>query len=163
MKPRILILISHFLPGTKIGGPLASNLNIIQNLRSFFDFSIITSSNDNGEKVKYDNIEICKWTVYQNIKIFYLPSGIAKIIELVKQINKTEADIIYINSFFDIQFSILISVLAKFNFFGKKKIIIAPRGEFVEGCLNFKPRRKLIYLKFAKIFNIYNREISIKT
>lgn len=155
MKPQVLILISHFLPGTKIGGPLASNLNIINNLNTYFDFSVITSSNDNGETKVYDNVDICKWNRHKNYNIFYLPMGFRKIYELVKQIKSSKAEILYINSFFDYQFSIIIALLAKFKVLGKRKIIIAPRGEFVDGCLKFKAKRKNIYLYLAKYFKIY--------
>ncbi len=155
MKKQILILISHFLPGNKIGGPLASNINIINSLSNNFNFSIITSCHDIGEEIPYKNEILHTWVKKDNYIIYYLPTGIKKAFRLFNLLKKSKSEIIYLNSFFDLQFSIFVVIIFKLGLIKRRQLIIAPRGEFVEGCMNFKPLRKRAYLKFANFFGLY--------
>jgi len=156
-KPSVLILLPHFLPGYKMGGPLTSILHIISNLSPFFDFKVLTSDRDMGDETPYENIPTNTWTEKDEYEVCYVNSGKSKVREMVKFINNSEADSVYLNSLFDPVFSIAIAVLAKFGVVKAKKIIIAPRGEVFDEALNFKKTKKKFYLAFAKLFKVYSK------
>ena len=60
-KKKILIFIDWFLPGIKAGGPIKSVSALVNHLNSEFDFYIITSNTDFGDKQAYKNLESNAW------------------------------------------------------------------------------------------------------
>jgi len=149
-KNKILILISHFTPGTKMGGPLTSVKNIINNLHDAIDFSIITYDHDLNSSKKYENLELGKWNLLNKYKIFYVSKNIFKFIKVLK---KDDHELIYLNSFFHPFFTILVLLLKKITII-KSNLIIAPRGELFPTSLSFKPVKKSLYIFFFKILNL---------
>jgi glycosyltransferase involved in cell wall biosynthesis len=154
-KKKILIFISHYLPGYKMGGPLNSILNIVKNLSKYFDFYIITSDRDFGEKKQYENIQVNKWLNIGEAKVLYIRNGFKGYKDILTSIKETNFDVIYLNSFFEFKFSIYVALLRYFNFIKIKKLILAVRGEFYEEALAFKKQKKNIYLRLIKFIKIY--------
>lgn len=152
MKKKILIFISHYIPGNKMGGPVQSIKNLVYYLKDEFDISIYTSNRDFGEKEPYQNIEFDKWIEFEGVKVYY-SSKIT--FGEIKKILSCDFDWIYLNSFFSFKFSILPILIKKYFIKTKSQILLAPRGEFNSGALNLKKTKKKIYIKFSKILNIY--------
>jgi glycosyltransferase involved in cell wall biosynthesis len=158
-KKKILILIPHFLPGNKLGGPVASIANLIDNLADVYDFKVLTMDRDLGDSTPYPNIPTNYWIEKDKYQICYIPKNIFLSINLIKQINKTKSDILYLNSFFGFYFSIFIAIFSKLGLIKVKNIIIAPRGEFIENCLEISKLKKRIYMTFAFSLKIYKNYI----
>ena len=154
-KKKVLIFISHYFPGYKIGGPLNSVLNIVNNLSDNFDFYIITSDRDLGDDTPYKNIVLNQWTNVRGSKVLYIRDGVKGFKDILISINATNFDSIYLNSFFEFKFSIYIVFLRYFKLIKVNKLILAPRGEFYKEALGFKKQKKYFYLKLIKLFNIY--------
>mgnify|MGYP006180410141 CR=1 FL=1 len=159
MKKKVVVLLGHYLPGTKIGGPITSIKNIVDSLSKNIEFYIITSDRDFKETLPYPNIVSKKWLAMSNYSIFYVRRNIFSLIQIAKQLKELKADVIYLNPFFDPLFSISIVILSRLNLFGNSKIIVAPRGEMHLEALKFKAVKKKITLSFFKIFNIYKNVI----
>ncbi len=156
-KQVILILLPYYLPGIKMGGPVTSVYNIIQNLNQFFDFKIITFNKDLGEKKPYENILVNTWITTEYAEVYYIEKNGIYLWHLIKAIKNLKYDTLYLNSFFDIVFSIPVVILSYLKILKPKNIILAPRGEFYSEALNFKKDRKIIFLKFANFFKLYNK------
>ena len=154
-KKKVLIFISHYLPGYKMGGPLNSVLNIVNNLSINFDFYIITSDRDLGDETPYKNIVLNQWTNVRGSKVLYIRDGVKGFKDILISINATNFDSIYLNSFFEFKFSIYIVFLRYFKLIKANKLILAPRGEFYKEALGFKKQKKYFYLKLIKFFKIY--------
>jgi len=159
MKIKVVVLLSHYLPGTKIGGPVTSIKNIVDSLSKDIDFYTITYDRDFKETLPYPNIVLEKWIAMSNYSIFYVRRNIFSLIQIAKQLRESKADVIYLNPFFDPIFSISIVILSRLNLFGNSKIIVAPRGEMHLEALKFKAVKKKITLRFFKIFNVYKNVI----
>ncbi|MBA4408497.1 MAG: glycosyltransferase [Odoribacter sp.] len=157
MKKKILILISHYLPGTKIGGPLTSIMNITTNLSDYFDFYILTFDRDLGETIPYPEIVTNNWVKLDNCQVCYIRKNKTSLFQIFKHIRALNPDIIYVNSLFDPIFSISIVLAQKLNLMGDKKLIAAPRGELYNEALNFKKWKKKIFMNAAKICRLYKR------
>lgn len=156
-KPKtILIVISNYLPGFKLGGPVASISNLINNLSDCYNFKILTSDRDFGDKKPYPNINTGTWLKKDNYQILYVKRNLFTLYYLIHFINRTPADILYLNSFFDPLFSILLVISKKIALLKIENLFIAPRGELFKEALAFRKLKKKIYLIFARIFNLYN-------
>jgi len=154
-KLNVLILISHYLPGTKLGGPLTSIVNLTCSLANNFNFFIITSDRDMNEAKPYPNINVGTWLPNNKSLVMYIRRDITCFFHIIKQIKALNPDIIYVNSFLDPFFSIFIVLAQRFNFISQTKIIVAPRGELLEQALEFKQTKKKLFIKLAKILNLY--------
>jgi glycosyltransferase involved in cell wall biosynthesis len=154
-RKRVLILIPNFLPGYKMGGPLSSMVNLIDNLSDNFSFEVLTSDRDLGDSQPYSNISFNMWLDKGNYKVCYLRSGLTKAFNLLKFINQSEAEYLYLNSLFSPLFSVFVLLSYKLGFINSKKIILAPRGETFSKSLSFKSRKKISFLLFAKIISLF--------
>ena len=152
---KILIFSRYFLPGYKAGGPIRSISNFYNNLKDEYSIKIICLPRDYLSKDNYKNIKINNWNYYSSNNFIYCSSTLKQIFFLFKYIKKYNPDIIYLNSFFDFQFSIFPFFLNKFFF--KKKILICTRGEFNSDALKFKKIKKYLFIGFIKFINIYNQ------
>lgn len=154
-KKKILIFIAHYLPGTKMGGPLTSIKNITTSLSAHFDFYILTFDRDLGETMPYPEIITNNWVKLGSCQVCYIPKNKTSLFQIFKQIRELNPDIIYANSLFDPIFSISIILAQKLKLIGDKKLIIAPRGELYNEALNFKKWKKKVFLGAAKICKLY--------
>jgi glycosyltransferase involved in cell wall biosynthesis len=155
-KPVILVLVSHYLPGYKAGGPIRSISNIVEALGDEFDFRILTSDRDIGEKHPFPEIETGHWQPIGNARVLYISTSWRGIWPLIKAIMDTPSDLLYLNSFFGRRFSILPMFLRWLRIFRPKSVLLAPRGEFSTGALKIKNGRKTAYIKLARTLGFYS-------
>lgn len=155
IKTNILIFSGVYLPGVRGGGPIRTISNLVSHLGDEFNFYIITSDRDLGDEQPYSTIELNQWNIQDNASVYYLNEAI-KFTDLRKIINSVQYDVIYLNSFFNLKFTIKIIIMMKLFLIKKKPIIIAPRGELTKNALNIKSFKKKIFLVISRLFNIYN-------
>lgn len=155
MKSKVVIFISHYLPGYKMGGPLNSIIGITENLNQYFSFYIISSDRDMGDLEPFKEIETNTWLNLSNINVKYLKAGVNYYFSVYKDLSKNRYDTIYLNSFFDFKFSIFIVILFRLKFLNCNKIVLAPRGELFPVSLSFGKIKKQIFLLISKFFNLY--------
>ncbi len=60
-RKRILLFTDWYEPGYKAGGPIQSCKNIVSTLKGEYEFFIICSDRDLGDKKPYDNILVNEW------------------------------------------------------------------------------------------------------
>ncbi len=147
MKKKVLIIIGRYLPGYKDGGPVRSIKNLTDNFGDEFDFKILTSDRDNGDKEPYKNIKIHDWNQVGLASVYYVPEGDFSsntILKIAKDV-----DLIYLCGCFT-NYAINTLILKRI---GKIKIpvVVAAMGLF--SPLEFK--RKYIKKKvFVELFNL---------
>lgn len=150
---KILTFVSFFLPGYKAGGPIRTLDNLFCRLSAKgYDFSVVTSDRDLGDKSPYMGCDSGKWHEKKGYSVFYATNGIQGLVHILKCLYKDNSDIVYLNSFFSIKFSIIPLFIMLLR---GKSIILAPRGEFSRGALQIKPLRKKLYISLFKIAGIY--------
>lgn len=155
-KKNILIFAATYVPGVKGGGPIRSIKNIVDHLGDKYNFYIVTSDRDIGDKEPYKNITLNKWIELENSKVFYATDDWYTYKNIKKLMGNTSWDYVYLNSFFGYKFSIKPLLIAKKV---KQKVIIAPRGELDEGALNLKKFKKNTYITLVRLIKIYNQII----
>jgi glycosyltransferase involved in cell wall biosynthesis len=154
-KKKILILTEWFLPGRKAGGPVKSIESLVWAMSAEFDFFILTTDTDLGEKEPYRGIETNKWIrMNDQCSVYYLPKKKLSAKLLAEAINTTPHDFLQLNSFYSKWFSIVPLKLKKASEI-KSNIILAPRGMLSAGALALKPLKKKAFIFYSKLIGLH--------
>lgn len=154
-KPVVLTFVGYYLPGTKSGGILRITVNTIDHLCDEFAFKIVTRDRDLGDEKSYPDIEINRWQRVGNAMVYYLSPKSNSIKGLLRLIESTPHQVLFLNSFFDpLTIKILlIRKLGKINF---KPVIVSPWGEFAWASLRQKYLKKSVFIQAARLFGLYD-------
>jgi glycosyltransferase involved in cell wall biosynthesis len=155
---KILVLQGYYIPAFKAGGPVKTIKNMVDILTDF-QFSIITRDRDIGDLKTFSEIETNKWQKVGNANVLYLSSYQITYTYLYLLIKRTYCDVIYLNSFFDYNFSIKPLIILKLLKVRECPIVLAPRGEFSKGALALKSFKKKLFIKVASILGLHNQII----
>jgi glycosyltransferase involved in cell wall biosynthesis len=155
-KPKILIFVSHYLPGYKSGGPLRTIVNMVDHLSDDLDMLIVTKDRDLGETESYQGVEPNQWQQVGRAKVYYVSPERCTVKNIAAIIKSTPHDVLYLNSFFDFAFSIKPLIARKLGWVSDKPIVLAPRGEFSKGAINLKAYKKSFFIRLVKILGLYN-------
>lgn len=151
---KILVFSNYYLPGYKAGGPIRSVSNVIEIFKNTFDFCLVTFDRDINEKRPYHGVISNHWSYKAGLKIFYASNGYLSLYRLYKLIVAEAPDLIYLNSFWSVSYSLKIVLLHRLGLVNTK-ILLAPRGEFSEGGLKYKKLKKKIALFVFNLINLH--------
>lgn len=155
-RTKILVLVTHYLPGYKAGGPIRTISNLVDHLGDEFDFRILTSDRDATDIKPYPSIEVGTWQSVGKAQVCYLPPQIFKNPFLIcKYIRGTDHNLVYLNSYFATQ-TVIYLLLRFFRLIHQTPLIVAPRGEFSTGAIAIKSLKKQIYITLAKFLRLYD-------
>ena len=150
-KKRILIANRYYLPGYKAGGPIRSLSNLATVLSKKYKVFVVTLNRDLGTS-PYTTVPTNKWVCAENgIEVFYLADSEVTLKRWVQLTDFVAPDFIYLNSFFDLQFSIYLQFLKRCQNI-VAPLILTPRGELKQNALQISKIKKTIYLKVYKWF-----------
>lgn len=155
-KPKILIFTSFYLPGFKGGGPIRSIANLVKELAEDFDFMIVTRDRDLLDVSAYKDVDAGQWQDTGRAKVLYLPPSGIGFFSLRKILIESKYDIVYLNSFFDFDFSIKPVLLCRYFRVTKAPLLIAPRGEFSEGAISLSKAKKQVYIGLSNLLGLYD-------
>ena len=155
-KPIILCLISGFPPGFRDGGPTKSIINFVNLLGEDFEILIVCRDRENEDKKSYPQVKIDEWNLVGKARVFYASKKTRNLFGISKLIKKTNYDILYLNSFFSYNFTIL-PLLARFlKLVNIKPCVVAPRGEFSKNAINIKKFKKKFFIQLVQFFKLYH-------
>lgn len=154
-KKKVLLFIDWFLPGHKAGGPVTSNINMVEYLRNEIDFFIVTRDTDYCEEAPYDSIHSNQWVFYkEGVSIFYFSKEFLTIGNLKKVSFDAQCDLWYINGIYSLYFSILPLFLYRFD--KRIQITVSARGMLSPHALAVKPLKKNILLWVFRALGFYS-------
>lgn len=151
----ILALVESYLPGYKGGGPVRSIANLVEALGDEFDFLIVTSDRDVNQQTPYEGIEPNCWLPVGKAQVMYIPVGPWSLFKFIETLRSVPCDVLYLNSFFSRRYSMLPALLQRLGLLRTSGVILAPRGEFSPGALQFKAWRKRAYIRLSRTVRIY--------
>jgi glycosyltransferase involved in cell wall biosynthesis len=154
-RPRILILVKHYEPAFRLGGPIRSVVNLVAALHKEFEFKIICLNRDFRETRPLDGIEEGVWLTRGSVQVCYLDIGLLRPFKFIKTIRSIDYDMVYLNSFFDPLFSTLPALLMRIRLLGRSPIVMAPRGEFSPGALMLKSFKKRLFMRLQSLLGLY--------
>lgn len=148
---RILIMIDWYEPAYKAGGPIRSCSNFARHMKEGYEIFVFTSDRDLGDTSPMKEIETDKWiSKSDGVQLFYGSPSSLNWKYIKEQISQINPDYIYLNSMYSKYFSVYPLLI---NHFGKMpgSVVLSPRGMLKESALNFKRRKKMIFLR---VFNM---------
>lgn len=154
-RTTILILLAHYLPGYKCGGPIRTIANLVDHLGDEFDFKIITSDRDMLDTDPFRDVNINEWNTVGKAAVFYASPERLSFRKLASLVSETPHDLLYINSFFSDRFSIFPLFARKLGMIPKKPVVLAPRGEFSKSALSLKITKKRAFMLAAKLIGLH--------
>jgi glycosyltransferase involved in cell wall biosynthesis len=151
---KVLIILDHYLPGFKAGGPIRSIANLIGILGEDYEFSILTRDRDIDDKSPFAEAKYRRWRHSGNTRIRYMSPIECSLIGLGNILYHIKYDLIYLNSFFS-RLTIRIMIMRKIGLIRKGPLVLAPRGEFSPGAIAIKALKKRPYIWFCRLIGLY--------
>ena len=152
----ILTLLGTYLPGYKAGGPIRSIENLVAALGKEFHFRIVTLDRDLGEKLPFPGIIASRWVQVGHADVMYLRPGCRGFLCMCALLRSVDRNtILYLNSFYSRRFSMLAVLMRWLKLCRPRCVVLAPRGELSSGAMQFKRRRKLLYIKISRWLGLH--------
>ena len=152
----VLTFVKHYLPGYKSGGPVRSLANLVGWLGEEFRFVVLAWDRDSLDERPYPGIEPGKAYRLGKADVIYLHKAQPHFLDLARVIRRIEPDVLYLNSFFCWQFSLVPLLLRRLRLIPQLPVILAPRGEFSPGALGLKTGRKRAFLAAAATSGLHD-------
>lgn len=147
-KKKILLFSDWFYPGFMAGGPIQSSFNLINHLKDYYDFSVVTRDTDYTDTIPYKGIKSDTWTILPNgMRVYYFSTKNLSNLNMTKLIESEDFDVAYLNSMYSPSFTIRpLFILNRMN----KKVILAPRGMLAPSAIAIKSWKKRPFLLWIK-------------
>lgn len=154
-RPVILVFVDWYLPGYRAGGPIRSVANMVRELGDEYRFRIVTTNTDFGVAQPYKGVASDTWVKGpQGEEVFYFSPANLNRKAMRALIRQTAFDLVYLNSFFSLAFSIWpLWILRK----KQPAILLAPRGMLGAGALKLKAAKKKVFLFASKLLRLHKR------
>lgn len=155
-RPVVLVFLRCYLPGYKSGGPVRTIANLVEALGDELDFRIVTCDRDATDTRPYPQIDAASgWQRIGKAKVLYLAPRQRGLSRIARILRETPHETLYLNSFFDPDFTVKPLLARRFGRAPKSRCVVAPRGEFAQGALALKPARKKAFLALVGAFGLY--------
>ena len=152
-RPRVLVFIDWYVPGYKAGGPVRSLANLVDHLRDRIDFHIVTRVTDYTETAPYPGIAPDRWTTLPGGERVWYASGAGTSRAAWKRIlHEGKWDAIYVNGLYSLWYNILPLWFSRS--LGTRRIV-AVRGMLASGAMRHGALKKLLFLAFARMMDLY--------
>lgn len=159
LRPLVLILVRHYLPSFRHGGPVRSIANLVEACSIDFDIRIICLNRDAGENPLFDRVVSDQWLPVGKAMVKYLPVNLKLPTKIVRETAQLAPDCVYLNSFFDPIFSLLPSLHFWIHRQKRYGLLIAPRGEFGGAALSISSRKKRAFLALFRLVGVYTETV----
>lgn len=149
---KVLVLIGHYLPGFKDGGPVRTWSNVTEALGDEYDFRIVTLDRDKGDERPYDGIRYDEWNAVGKAKVWYTKKFSAALIRRLAR----DVDVVYICGFYDV-YGIAALLLNGLGLVHGKPLVVAPMGNFSQGALAQKSFKKKVFLGVMQTLGLFKK------
>jgi len=152
VKPRVLILIGALWPGHESAGPNLSVKAMCESLGDTFEFLLVARDRPFGGTEPIVGTD--GWCDLGWAKVHYLTVGSRGAEGLARLLRETPHDVLFVNGFFDREFTIPAMLSRRFGKTPRTPVVIAPRGEFSSGALGLNGGRKALYMVIVRVLGL---------
>lgn len=145
-RPRIFCCIGAAWPGNDASGPNRSYASMREALSDRFDFHLLSRDRPFGGTEALDADSTSDRTL--------LAPAWSGAQSLRDAIHTAGPDLIWLNGFFDRDFTIPVLIARKLGRLGDIPVLLSPRGEFAPAALALKAKRKRVWLAVAKTLGL---------
>jgi glycosyltransferase involved in cell wall biosynthesis len=147
-KPTILICIGALWPGNDASGPNTSIMHLARALADEFQIGIVARDRPFGAAVSA--VAGMDWQNRGFARFRYCDVGRLGARGLGEVLRTTPHDVLWLNGFFDREFTIPALVMRRLGKVPVRPTIVSTRGEFAAGALGLKSPQKAAYLAVAR-------------
>jgi glycosyltransferase involved in cell wall biosynthesis len=147
-RPVVLTLLGAYWPGNDASGPNQSFKALATVLRNYFEFRLIARDRPFGASESYEGSG--RWIDLGFTKARYCSVGCRGANELAGILRATRHDILWLNGFFDREFTIPALVQRRAGAVPLTPALLSPRGEFAAGALKLKSAKKTAYIAITR-------------
>jgi glycosyltransferase involved in cell wall biosynthesis len=152
VRPKVIILIGAFWPGHESAGPNLSVKAMCESLSDQIEFFLVARDRPFGADEPM--VATGEWRDLGWAKIHYLTVGSRGAEGLADLLRETPHDLLFVNGFFDREFTIPAMLARRFGKAPNTPIVISPRGEFSSGALGLKNARKGLYMALVRLLGL---------
>jgi glycosyltransferase involved in cell wall biosynthesis len=158
-RPIILALVGFYPPAFLAGGPTRSVPRILARLGDELDFRVLTRDRDLGVPGPLSGVVPDRWVYRDGGRCMYLSRRHRLAAGLASAIGRTRHDVLYVNSVFAVEFSLIPLLLRRAAILPRRGLLIAPRGELDADALAIKRTRKRLYLWIVRLLRLVDDAI----
>lgn len=123
-------------------------------MKDRYQIAVFTTDRDLQSATPYDNVVTGKWTSFaEGVNVFYCPPDRLTWKFILQQIKALNPDYIYLNSMYSRHFTIYPLMMRRLGLI-KQRIILSPRGMLKSSALQFRKRKKLVFLKAMRMMGV---------
>lgn len=151
---KVVIPTDFYVPAFLGGGPIQTLKALIEESPEQFDAWVICANHDLGESTPLVD-RPNEWLPVGRARVRYVQGGLRALLSAFRAVS--DADVVYLNSLFSPQYSVLPLVIRSFGWRRDTEVLIAPRGELYPGALAQKPRKKKVFLRVFRALGLHDK------
>ena len=157
MPKTILLFADWYEPGFKAGGPIRSCVNFVHQMKGAYRIFVFTRDRDLNETKPYPSVMPDSWIDLQdNVKLYYSSPEKLTWKNIRKQLYDIRPDFVYLNSMYSRFFTIYPLLMKALGGIGGK-LILSPRGMLKQSALEFKSKKKNLFLVAFKALGLHRK------
>ncbi|MFG6468706.1 glycosyltransferase family 4 protein [Roseateles sp. BYS87W] len=154
-RVRVLVLTPYFLPAEQGGGSVTAVLQVLQQLRDDFEFTVLARNHDLGQTQAFLPQACRDAEAATGTRIHHLPSGWRGLVALARELREPW-DVVYANSVMAPDLALWPLLLRRLGLATRRAAwLLAPRGELMPGALAQRARLKRSYLGFMQVLGLW--------
>jgi glycosyltransferase involved in cell wall biosynthesis len=149
------VLVPLFPPAKNGGGPIRTLEALVSAAPPDFRVHVLTGDHDLGATVPLD-VPRNTWVSVGESSVYYASSrSLRRRLDGFRALRGCRPAVLYVNGFFNPQFSILSQLLWRFGYWGRAIRLVAPRGEFGAGAFDRRTRKKRAYIALYRLLRLH--------
>lgn len=151
---RIVVFTPFYPPAFMGGGPIRTLDSLVGSAPPDVCVTVVTGDRDLGATGRL-RVSANRWSLRAGVGCYYVSvDKPLEVMRAVAAVARWTPDILYLNSFFSPTFAILPQVLRRLGWCSQARVLLAPRGEFNDGALRLKGRKKGLYVAVFKLMGL---------
>lgn len=158
MKNTVAIFTALYPPALKGGGPIRSTEVLAETAPAAVKVIVLTGDRDLGDQEPL-NVPLNRWIQKGKACVRYTSNkSPIQLFRGYSAVRREHPNILNFNSFFSTKYTIIPLLLSLVGFWGRPRILLAPRGEFGIGALNRRSLKKRMYIWLFRLLGL-NRSV----
>lgn len=156
---RVAVFAPYYPPAFRGGGPVRSIAALVDSAPEGFAPLVLTADRDLGETERLP-VPAGRWTRRDGAEVYYAALGSPLgYVRALRAVRRRRPALIHLNSFMNPRLSIAPLLLWRLGFWGRARVLLAPRGEFGDGALSRRALKKRVYLRLFRLLGLPRRVV----
>lgn len=156
---KVAVFAPYYPPAYLGGGPARSLQAIVSTAPRTYTTYVLSRDRDLGSTEPL-GVERNVWTLADDARVRYTTAtSLRMVTRSLRSLRAQRPEVLYLNSFFDVMFSIVPQLLGRLGWWGSAQCAVAVRGEFGPAALAIHRGPKRIYLTFYRVLRFHRKVV----